>query len=83
MPIYWGAKTTIYEIFPKNSFIDLADFDSPESLIHYLQGLSEDEYLNRINKCREVFNRCITERRKTIADDPRLHLERLMKRSRQ
>jgi len=82
LPIYWGANTRIFEIFPKNSFIDLADFPSPESLIHFLQMLPENEYLNRINACREAFNRCITERRKTLADDPKLHMERLMKRLR-
>jgi len=82
LPIYWGANTTIYDIFPRNSFIDLADFDSPESLIEYLHQLPEDEYLGRINRCREVFNRCITERRNTLADDPGLHMEKLLKRLR-
>jgi hypothetical protein len=82
LPIYRGADATIYEVFPRNSFIDLADFDSPDSLIHFLQMLSENEYLDRINRCREAFNRCITERRETIANDPWLHIERIMKRLR-
>jgi len=82
LPIYRGANTTIFEKFPKNSFIDLVDFDTPESLIHFLQMLPEKEYLERTNICREVFNRCIAERRETIAEDPRLHLQNILKRLR-
>jgi hypothetical protein len=77
LPIYWGANNTIFEVFPRNSFIDLADFHSPEGLIEYLHMLTGDEYLERINKCREVFNGCIIERRKTIGEESRQHMDRL------
>jgi hypothetical protein len=82
LPVYWGGNTTIFEIFPRDSFIDLAALGSPGALIDYLQRLSDDDYLERVNRCREVFNRCIEERRQTVADDPRLHMTHLTRRLR-
>jgi hypothetical protein len=82
LPIYWGRNTTIYDVFPKGSFIDLAEFESNAHLIDFLKALPESEYLARNNQCREVFNRCIAERRETIAADPDLHMERIVARLR-
>ena len=78
LPIYWGRNSRIYELFPRNSFIDLAEFESNEHLADYIKALPESEYLDRNNQCREVFNRSIAERRETVDDDPALHLERIV-----
>lgn len=82
LPIYWGPNNKIYEIFPKGSFIDLADFETPEHLIDFIKTLPESDYLARNNACREVFNRSIAYRRDTIAADPALHMERIVARLR-
>ncbi|MCE0523361.1 MAG: glycosyltransferase family 10 [Methylacidiphilales bacterium] len=82
LPIYWGANSRINDLFPKNSFIDLAQFESPAHLIDFIQALPEKDYLDRSNQCREVFNRCIAQRRDTVANDPALHMERIMARLR-
>ena len=77
LPIYWSGNTTIYETFPRNSFIDVTDFCDTDHLIEYLKAMSEDEYVSRMNLCRATFDRCILERRKTIADERRSHIEKL------
>jgi len=82
LPIYWGANNKIYDHFPKGSFIDLAEFESNAHLIDFLKSMPENEYLSRNNQCREVFNRCIAERRENIAADPDLHMKRITARLR-
>ena len=79
LPIYSGANT-IYETFPRHSFVDLADFPTPAKLIDFLRSMPEDDYLCRVNACREVFNRSIAERAKGIAAESRRHLENVLRR---
>ena len=83
LPIYWSGNTTIYETFPKNSFIDLTDFCGPEQLIECMKTMSEDEYVSRMNICRATFDACIAERRETIANERRAHIEKVVARLRQ
>lgn len=63
LPIYVGQGTRIYETFPRGSFVDLSDFEDPREVYAYLQGLTSQQCVDRINACVEVYNR---EREKRI-----------------
>ena len=80
LPIYWGGNTTIFDIFPKGSFIDITNFSGSDQLIELLKTMSEDEYVRRMNLCRATFDACIAVRRETIANERRVHIERLVSR---
>ncbi len=80
LPIYSSQNTTIFETFPEESFIDVAEFRDPGQLVECLKTMSETEYINRVNRCRETFNACIAERQKTIAHEARAHIEKLLAR---
>ena len=57
LPIYYAGKdNSIYKIFPKNSFVDYAEFNTPEELFHYLKKISDIEYKSRLEKCIFVYN---------------------------
>lgn len=55
LPIYYGTSY-IYELFPKNSFIDVNNYNSFESLFNYIKSINKDDYLDRLNKCIETYN---------------------------
>jgi hypothetical protein len=62
LPIYW-SNSTIYEDFPKNSFIDAKEFYDKYGdehrcarLYKFIAEMTRDEYLNRMNKCIRTFN---------------------------
>jgi len=55
LPIYYGKGTNIYDLFPERSFIDYADFDSPEHLFVYIEKMEKDEFVERLNKCISVY----------------------------
>lgn len=57
LPIYYGGlNSRIYDIFPKNSFIDYAEFEDPLKLMNFILQLDDNEFIVRMNKCIEVFN---------------------------
>lgn len=57
LPIYYGGqKSSIYEVFPKDSFIDYADFKNPIELFEYIRNVDEKEYIRRMNLCLKVYN---------------------------
>jgi len=56
LPIYYGQGNRIYETFPRNSFIDAADFRTVKQIYAYINSMSQGEYLQRYNKCIEVNN---------------------------
>lgn len=58
LPIYY-PNTTIYEIFPKDSFIDVTDYESVDKLYDRLLHMSEKEYKERYNLCVDAFNQVI------------------------
>ena len=60
LPIYY-ANATIYQTFPRNSFIDGAEFASAEALAAFIDAMPFEEYRRRINLCRRVFNYAVTE----------------------
>ena len=57
LPIYYGKNNRIYDDFPKDSFIDLAEFESFRSVFDFVENMKHEEYLSRLNKCIEVYNR--------------------------
>lgn len=57
LPIYFGGKgSSIYSSFPKNSFIDYNEFSNEKELFDYIQNMSSDEFVERMNKCLSVYN---------------------------
>lgn len=56
LPIYMGSQW-IYEIFPKDSFIDYSELGSPEKLFHMVFNMKPEEWSNRMNKCIEAFKK--------------------------
>ena len=48
LPIYY-SNDTIYETFPKGSFIDYRDFKNKAQLYQYILDMPADEYLDRLN----------------------------------
>jgi hypothetical protein len=56
LPVYFG-NSWIYEDFPENSFVDYSKFSSPEQLFAFLDAMTDDEWVTRMNLCIDVFNR--------------------------
>ena len=56
VPIYY-SNDTIYETFPKGSFIDYRDFKNKAQLYQYILDMPADEYLDRLNLGIEFFSR--------------------------
>ena len=50
LPLYYGSDS-IYELFPKESFIDVREFNAIPELFDFLENLSPEEYLERLNRC--------------------------------
>ncbi|MGM8362764.1 glycosyltransferase family 10 domain-containing protein [Flavobacterium sp. ARAG 55.4] len=75
LPIYYAKNTNAYEVFPENSFIDYSQFSSPEELFNFIDNMSSEEFVIRINKCIRVYNTIskkgialVKEERKKILD---------------
>ena len=64
LPIYY-SNSTIYQIFPENSFIDYKNFNNPKDLYDYLLNMTEEEYINRSNLCIQSFNKIIKDNNNT------------------
>jgi hypothetical protein len=60
LPIY-HSNGTIYQSFPRGSFVDMRDFKDGKELGAFVAAMSFEEYRNRINACREVYNRGLSE----------------------
>lgn len=56
LPIYFGEGNRIYDDFPRDSFVDRADFESSDALFDYLEQMTPDEHTTRLNRCIEVYN---------------------------
>jgi hypothetical protein len=59
LPIYY-ANSTIYQVFPENSFIDYRNFINPKDLYDYVLNMTEEEYVVRFNRCVDSFNSVVT-----------------------
>lgn len=64
LPIYY-SNDTIYEVFPKNSFIDAKEFKNADELYEYIEKMTEKEYKERYNLCVDAFNKVIEEGKNT------------------
>jgi alpha(1,3/1,4) fucosyltransferase len=57
LPIYYGGlNSSIYEIFPENSFIDYSKFKTPQDLLIFIEEMSSKKFIERLNMCIEVYN---------------------------
>jgi hypothetical protein len=56
LPIYFGHDS-IYEDFPRDSFVDYALLGTPNRLFELVDTMSPLEFANRYNKCLQVFTR--------------------------
>ena len=57
LPIYYGGLgSTIYELFEPNSFMDYAQYESPEALFASIQQMDDGEYRTRMNSCIDTYN---------------------------
>jgi len=60
LPIYFaGPQHTIYQDFPKNSFIDYFDFDHPAQLFALVENMSQEEFDRRMALCRSTLYNAI------------------------
>lgn len=67
LPIYNSFNSTIYETFPQNSFLDAYQFKDDQALFDYVEAMSEEEYLERLNACIDVFNQSLQIKRDNYA----------------
>lgn len=57
LPIYYGgSKSSIYEIFPRKSFIDYSEIENPKKLTTLIKNMTEEEFIERLNVCLIVYN---------------------------
>lgn len=56
LPIYYGEDNAIYEDFPQNSFLDYCKFGDAGELFRYIQLMTPQEFIKRMNLCIEAFN---------------------------
>lgn len=58
LPIYFaGPQHTIYQDFPKNSFIDYFDFEHPAQLFALIENMTQEEFDRRMGLCKTtLFN---------------------------
>ena len=56
LPIYYGESNAIYEDFPQDSFLDYCQFGNAQELFRYIQLMTPQEFIKRMNLCIEAFN---------------------------
>lgn len=55
LPIYYGGdNSSIYSIFPKNSFVDIFQYTSASELVNALNSIGEAEFFDRLSILREI-----------------------------
>lgn len=59
LPIYWGKDSSIYDTFPRDSFIDASEFKNIDNLIDYTVNMSYELWRERMEKCIKVYNESI------------------------
>lgn len=59
LPIYYGRGNRIYQDFPRNSFLDYAEFSTPSDLFHYIDQMTFDEFQHRYSLCLDTCNRIV------------------------
>jgi len=62
LPIYYGGHpSSIYDIFPEDSFVDYSKFDDPTSLYEFTVNMSKDEWLRRMKILYDISTDLYTE----------------------
>lgn len=59
LPIYWGKGTAIYEDFPRKSFLDYSEYQSPDELLDHVEQMEEAEYFERLTLCIAAYNKVV------------------------
>ena len=65
LPIYYGQGNAIYEDFPEGSFLNYCDFGSPAELFAYIEAMTTQEFIKRMNLCIETFNTAVEKQKAT------------------
>ena len=57
LPVYYGGEpSSVYEIFPAESFLDYSKFESPKAFFQKVKTMNAIEYTERMNRCIDVYN---------------------------
>lgn len=56
LPIYYAKHTNAYTLFEEDSFIDYSKFNSPSLLFNFIENMTEDTFVKRMNSCIETYN---------------------------
>ena len=80
LPIYYGKGNNIYQIFPKESFIDYSNFTEPSELFNYIENMSSSEFIERINKCISVYNKISEKGESFVWEQKKLALDKIIER---
>ncbi|CAM4097093.1 glycosyltransferase family 10 domain-containing protein [Gillisia limnaea] len=78
LPIYYGEGTNIYSVFPENSFLDYSEFDDSDSMFHFVENISKEEYTERMNKCITVYNSISQKNTHFERDEKRKSLDKII-----
>lgn len=57
LPIYYGKNNRIYDDFPRDSFLDVAEHSSVSELLDHVETMTAEEYRERLAKCIGVYNK--------------------------
>ena len=74
LPIYYGDNNAIYQDFPEDSFLDYCQFGDAQELFMYIQLMTTQEFVKRMNLCIETFNQASKNREATGISHQNLEL---------
>lgn len=57
LPVYVGKGSSIYETFPRNSFLDFSEFASNHELLEYIKNMNYDSWCKRMDACISTYNK--------------------------
>lgn len=80
LPIYYGKNTNAYQIFPKDSFIDYSNFNSPQELFDFVLNISNEEFISRMNRCIEVYNSISIQGETLVKSERKKTLDKIVER---
>lgn len=78
LPIYYGKDTNIYHVFPRGSFIDYSDFETPDQLFCFINEMTNETYIKRMNSCIEIYNEFQEKGHVFIKEERHKMLERIV-----
>lgn len=67
LPIYYGEGNAIYQDFPQDSLLDYCKFGDTQELFRYIELMTTQEFIQRMNLCIEVFN-IATKKREAVSE---------------